>query len=194
MDKFQTIFQQIKNDPQNAKYTSQGIEPLYKASTTAKIAIIGQAPGKKAQDTGIFWNDPSGVRLRQWLGVSADTFYNSDLFAIIPMDFYYPGKGKSGDLAPRKDFSQKWHPLLFDLMPQIQLTILVGSYAAKKYLNLKSSAKLTDVVRAYSNYLPAYFPLIHPSPRNQIWLAKNPWFEQEVIPDLQKRVATILKG
>ena len=108
------------------------------------------------------------------------------------MDFYFPGSGKSGDLPPRKGFAQKWHPRLLAAMPNIQLTILVGAYATKHYLNLKASTKLTTVVKNYQEYLPAYFPLVHPSPRNQIWLKKNPWFEAEVIPNLQARVRKIL--
>lgn len=113
-------------------------------------------------------------RLREWLGVDYDSFYQSGRFAVIPMDFYYPGKGKSGDLPPRKGFAEKWHQMILDLLPNIQLTILIGSYAPKYYLQQKSSVKLTDTVEHYKNYLPEYFPLVHPSPRNQIWMARHP--------------------
>ena len=190
-DEFQKVFEEIKLDPQNQEYTEMGIEPLYYANPKAKILIVGQAPGQKAQDTHMVWNDLSGDRLRTWLDVSRDEFYNSDLFAIMPMDFYFPGKGKGGDLPPRKNFAAKWHPKLRKLMPNIELTILVGSYAVKKYLNLKSSTKLTDIVKDYQTYLPEYFPLVHPSPRNLIWLKKNPWFEEQVVKDLQKLVSEI---
>ena len=109
------------------------------------------------------------------------------------MDFYFPGTGKSGDLPPRKDFADKWHPRLLELMPDLKLTLLVGSYATKRYLKLKSSASLTQVVKDYHDYLPEFFPLVHPSPRNQIWMKKNPWFDQTVIPDLQELVAQIIR-
>lgn len=138
----------------------------------AKICIIGQAPGIRAQESRLFWNDPSGERLRDWLGIDRETFYQSNKISILPLDFYFPGKGKSGDLPPRKGFAEKWHEQLLQQMPEIELFVLVGSYAIKYYLNLKSSAKTTEVIRDFEKYLPKYFPLIHPSPRNNIWLAK----------------------
>lgn len=116
------------------------------------------------------------------------------MIAILPMDFYYPGKGKSGDLPPRKGFAQNWHPQLLKLMPDIQLTILVGAYATRSYLHLEYKDRLTDIVRNYQKYLPDYFPIVHPSPRNKIWEAKNPWFEEQVIPDLQRRIQIILNN
>ena len=192
MDNLNEIFQAIKADSQNQSYTQKGIDPLYFVSSEAKILIIGQAPGQKAQDSHIVWNDKSGDRLRAWLNISREDFYNNDKIAIMPMDFYFPGKGKSGDLPPRKGFAAKWHPKLLAAMPKLELIILVGAYANKYYLNLKSSDKLTDVVHNYQTYLPKYFPLVHPSPRNQIWLAKNPWFETEVIPKLQTLVQQLL--
>lgn len=192
MTEFDDIFNAIKADSQNAEFTSQEIEPLYYAGKDARINIIGQAPGKRAQDTKIFWNDPSGVRLRDWLGVSDDTFYNSGKIAIIPMDFYYPGKGKSGDLPPRKGFADKWHQPLLDLMPNIQLTLLIGNYAQKYYLHLKSKDTLTQTVKDYQQFLPEFMPLVHPSPRNYAWLSNHPWFEDDVLPDLKQRVSDIL--
>lgn len=192
-DKFQTIFEEIKNDPMNKEYTEKGIDPLYYADEEAQILIVGQAPGRVAQDTQIVWNDKSGDRLRDWMGVTRDEFYHSGKISVLPMDFYFPGKGKSGDLPPRKGFAEKWHPRLLSAMPNLKLTLLVGSYATKHYLNLKSSAKLTDVVHNYQNYLPQYFPLVHPSPRNQLWMSRNPWFEAEVLPDLKHRIDEILR-
>ncbi|PFG84207.1 uracil-DNA glycosylase family protein [Lactococcus lactis] len=193
MDKFKEIFEAIKADPQNKEYTKEGIEPLYSVHKEAKICIIGQAPGIRAQESRLFWNDPSGDRLRDWLGIDRTTFYKSNKISILPLDFYFPGKGKSGDLPPRAGFAQKWHKVLLEEMPEIELFILVGSYAIKYYLNLKSSAKTTEVIRYFEAYLPKYFPLVHPSPRNNIWLAKNPWFEPELLPELKKRVAQLMK-
>lgn len=193
MDKFKEIFEAIKADPQNKKYTNEGIEPLYSVHKEAKICIIGQAPGIRAQESRLFWNDPSGDRLRDWLGIDRTTFYESNKISILPLDFYFPGKGKSGDLPPRAGFAQKWHKALLEEMPEIELFILVGSYAIKYYLNLKSSAKTTEVIHDFEAYLPKYFPLVHPSPRNNIWLAKNPWFEPELLPELKKRVAQLMK-
>ncbi|MDT2905792.1 uracil-DNA glycosylase family protein [Lactococcus lactis] len=193
MDKFKEIFEAIKADPQNKKYTKDGIEPLYSVHKEAKICIIGQAPGIRAQESRLFWNDPSGDRLRDWLGIDRTTFYESNKISILPLDFYFPGKGKSGDLPPRAGFAQKWHKALLEEMPEIELFILVGSYAIKYYFNLKSSAKTTEVIRDFEAYLPKYFPLVHPSPRNNIWLAKNPWFEPELLPELKKRVAQLMK-
>ena len=191
--RFQEIAQAIKKDPENASFTKRGIDPLFFAGADCRIMIVGQAPGRVAEESGIVWNDRSGDRLREWMGIDRDTFYNSGKLAIVPMDFYFPGTGKSGDLPPRKDFADKWHPRLLELMPDLKLTILVGSYATKRYLKLKSSASLTQVVKDYRDYLPEFFPLVHPSPRNQIWMKKNPWFDQTVIPDLQKLVAQIMK-
>ena len=193
MDKFKEIFEAIKADPQNKEYIKEGIEPLYSVHKEAKICIIGQAPGIRAQESRLFWNDPSGDRLRDWLGIDRTTFYESNKISILPLDFYFPGKGKSGDLPPRAGFAQKWHKELLEEMPEIELFILVGSYAIKYYLNLKSSAKTTEVIRDFEAYLPKYFPLVHPSPRNTIWLAKNPWFEPELLPELKKRVAQLMK-
>ncbi|WP_423215442.1 uracil-DNA glycosylase family protein [Streptococcus equinus] len=193
MDSYEQLVADIMADEQNAAYTKQGIRPLFTVPKTARINIVGQAPGIRAQESGLYWNDPSGDNLRKWLGVDREIFYESGLFAVVPMDFYFPGKGKSGDLAPRKGFADKWHKRTLDLAPNIELHILVGSYAQRYYLQQKSSAKLTETVKHYKDYLPEFFPLVHPSPRNNIWQRKNPWFEQEVIPDLQKRVREILK-
>ncbi len=191
--RFKAIAEEIRRDPENASFTKRGIDPLFYAGPECRIMIVGQAPGRVAEESGIVWNDRSGDRLRDWMGIDRDTFYNSGKLAIVPMDFYFPGTGKSGDLPPRKDFADKWHPRMLELMPDLKLTILVGSYATKRYLKLKSSASLTQVVKDYHDYLPDFFPLVHPSPRNQIWMKKNPWFDQTVIPDLQELVAQIMK-
>ena len=191
---FDSVFQAIRADEQNGEFTRQGIDPLYTASATSRLVIIGQAPGRVAQETRIPWNDKSGDRLRSWLGIDRVTFYDPSAVALLPMDFYYPGKGKSGDLPPRRGFAEKWHPVLLGMMPQVRLTVLVGSYATRRYLELSSSAKLTDVVRNYADYLPRFFPLVHPSPRNQLWMSRNPWFETDVLPRLRSEVASALRG
>ncbi|MCI6871476.1 uracil-DNA glycosylase family protein [Streptococcus hyointestinalis] len=183
----------IMADEANQAYTKAGIEPLFAAPTTAKINIIGQAPGLKTQEAGLYWKDKSGDRLRDWLGVDEETFYQSDKIGVIPMDFYFPGKGKSGDLPPRAGFAEKWHPQILRLLPDIELTLLIGSYAQHYYLHQKSSVKLTDNVRHFRDFLPDFFPIVHPSPRNQIWQKKNPWFATEVLPELRARVTKILE-
>ena len=192
METLEDIKKAIMVDPQNQVYTERGIEPLFAAPKSARINIVGQAPGIKAQETRLYWNDKSGDRLREWMGVDYDTFYHSGYFAAIPMDFYFPGHGKSGDLPPRKGFAEKWHQPILDLLPDLELTVLIGQYAQKYYLHQKGTVKLTDTVKHYQDYLPEYFPLVHPSPRNQIWLAKNPWFAEQVIPDLQANVQKII--
>ena len=192
METLEDIKKAIMVDPQNQVYTERGIEPLFAAPKTARINIVGQAPGIKAQETRLYWNDKSGDRLREWMGVDYDTFYHSGYFAVIPMDFYFPGHGKSGDLPPRKGFAKKWHQPILELLPNLELTILIGQYAQKYYLHQKGTVKLTDTVYHYQDYLPEFFPLVHPSPRNQIWMAKNPWFTKTVIPDLKEHVQKII--
>lgn len=186
------IRQAIIEDVANRDFTNKGIAPLFQAPSTAKILIIGQAPGLKTQEKGRLFDDASGDNLRQWLGVDRQTFYESGHFAILPMDFYYPGKGKSGDLPPRKDFAPKWHQLILDQLPELELILLVGNYAQEYYLE-KSQRKLTERVKHADDYLPTYFPLPHPSPRNNIWQAKNPWFQAEIIPNLQNKLKQILE-
>ncbi|MBJ6744870.1 uracil-DNA glycosylase family protein [Streptococcus sp. 121] len=192
MMKNQVLVRQIMDDAMNHEYTKQGIAPLFQVPASAKIVLIGQAPGIRAQEIQTLFHDPSGDRLRQWMGVDTDWFYNSGQLAILPMDFYFPGKGKSGDLPPRKGFAEKWHPLCLKHLKEVELTILMGTYAQKCYLGGQDGASLTETVRNYSDYLPSFFPIIHPSPRNNIWLKKHPWFEAEVIPDLQKRIREII--
>lgn len=193
LDREQQIFEQIKADPQNADYTAAGIEPLYHVLPSATIMIISQAPSRKAQESMVFWNDMSGDRLRDWMGIDKDTFYNSGKIAVMPIDFYYPGKGPHGDLPPRKGFAEKWHEPLLTTMPNLQLKLLIGQYAIKYYLGKTRERTLTETVRHYDNYLPEYFPLVHPSPLNYGWLKKNDWFDQEVLPELQTRVQDALR-
>jgi uracil-DNA glycosylase len=172
----------------NAWARELGYEPIYSVAPGARIALIGQAPGRKAQESGMPWNDASGVKLRTWLGVDDERFYDPSLFAILPMDFYYPGKGTSGDLPPRKDFADLWHKQILAELGDLGLTILVGGYAQKYYLGDRVKPSLTETVRAYAEYLPSMIPLVHPSPLNFRWQAKNPWFEAEVVPALRSSV------
>ncbi|WP_036968086.1 uracil-DNA glycosylase family protein [Promicromonospora kroppenstedtii] len=183
---------EIIADPANAWAAELGWEPLYSVSEGARIVLVGQAPGRKAQESRKPWNDASGVKLRTWLGVTDEQFYDPDLFAILPMDFYYPGKGASGDLPPRKGFAERWHTRILAELPHRSLTVLVGSYAQKYYLGGRAKKSLTETVRAYQEYLPETVPLVHPSPLNFRWQAKNPWFEADVVPALRAAVAGAL--
>lgn len=176
----------------NLDFTEAGLKPLFSIHEKARIAIVGQAPGTKAQTSGIPWNDLSGERLMTWLGVDEAQFRDPRLFAHIPMDFYYPGKGKSGDLPPRKDFAKLWHGRALELMPDIELTILIGQYAQRFYLGSRRKRILTDTVHSFSEYLPEYFPIVHPSPLNFRWFMKNPWFEEVLVPELQQTVSKII--
>jgi uracil-DNA glycosylase len=188
------IRQEIVDDPANAWAQEAGYLPVYAAAPSAKVAIIGQAPGKRAQESGVPWNDLSGVKLRAWLGVTDEQFYDPALFAILPMDFYYPGKATSGDLPPRKDFAPKWHPRILAQLQEVRLTLLIGGYAQKHYLAGRLKPSLTATVRSYQEYLPEMLPLVHPSPLNFRWQNKNPWFESEVVPVLRSVVGTALAG
>lgn len=161
--------------------------PVLRAASTAKLLIIGQAPGTRVHASGIPWDDPSGDRLRDWLGMDKAVFYDESRVAIIPMGFCYPGKGKSGDLPPRPECAPQWHQTLFDELPEIQLTLLIGQYAQHYYLGTQKQT-LTQTVQNWREYLPKYFALPHPSPRNQLWLKKNPWFESDVLPALKQRI------
>lgn len=192
-DSFDKLRQEIANHISNESYKAQCFVPLFVASPRSKIVIVGQAPGIRAQTSNMAWNDASGLRLMKWLGVSEDQFRDPNLFAHIPMDFYYPGKGKSGDLPPRKTFAPLWHGRFKEHMPEVELTILIGKYAQKYYLKNNVYRNLTETVRSYEEYLPDYFPLVHPSPLNFRWFAKNEWFESGLIPNLRKTVIEILR-
>ena len=183
------LLSEIRSCTVCAESLELGPRPVMAAGSKANIAIIGQAPGKKVHLSGVPWDDPSGKRLREWMGVSEEEFYDENRIAIIPMGFCYPGKGSSGDLPPRPECAPLWHQRLLNLLPNIELTLLIGQYAQAAYLGEKKKANLTETVRSYQEYLPQYLPIPHPSPRNRFWLAKNPWFTDEVIPMLQKRVA-----
>ena len=189
--KFDKIIKKLKEDSRNKSYTERGIPPIFQVSLKAQILIIGQAPGKKVEESLIPFNDKSGEKLVQWMGIDRDTFY-SEKIAILPMDFYYPGKGKTGDLPPRSFIAKEYHKDILDLMPDIKLTILIGSYSMKYYLGKSMKENLTETVRSYKEYLPKYFPIVHPSPLNFRWQKANPWFEGEIVPVLRDMVGKIL--
>lgn len=187
-----SIIEQAQNCTTCAPFLKDGVRPVFTVHPEARINIIGQAPGRKVHESGIPWDDASGKRLREWLGVDSATFYAPELFAIMPMGFCFPGTGKSGDLPPRPECAPQWHQPLLRMMPNIQLTLLFGQYAQKEYLGNRRMKTLTETVRNWAAYLPDFLPLPHPSPRNQIWLRKHPWFEEDVVPMLQMRVQEIL--
>lgn len=170
-----------------------GPKPILRAGPEARLLIVGQAPGTRVHETGIPWNDPSGDRLRAWLGLDRDTFYDETRIAIIPTGLCYPGRKGSGDAPPRPECAPAWHPRLLALLPRIELILLVGQYAQSWYLGSRRHRTLAGTVRAFAEYGPRYLPLPHPSPRNQLWLRRHPWFEREVLPVLRARVQALLQ-
>jgi uracil-DNA glycosylase len=166
--------------------------PVLRAAATARLLIVGQAPGRKVHETGIPWNDPSGDRLRSWLGMDRDTFYDERRIAIIPTGLCFPGTGKGGDLPPRPECAPLWHPPLRAALKDIRLTLLIGQYAQAYYLGDRCKKNLTETVAAWREYLPEFIPLPHPSPRNQLWLKRNPWFERDLLPVLRQKVGEAL--
>ena len=182
---FQNLLDQISKCTICASDLPYGPRPVVQASPKSKIAIIGQAPGRRVHESGVPWDDPSGNRLREWLNVDNATFYDPDYYALIPMGFCYPGSGKSGDLPPRPECAPEWHNKLLDRMPDLKLTLLLGQYAQRYYLKDRMGKNLTETVKKYREYLPEFIPLPHPSPRNIRWFKNNPWFEEEVLPLLR---------
>ena len=186
------LLQQISKCSVCHPHLALGPRPVITADEKSKIVVIGQAPGLAVHQSGIPWDDKSGDNLRKWMDTEKETFYNPEKVALIPMGFCYPGKGKSGDLPPRKECAPLWHQALLDQMPNVELMVLVGKYAQAYYLGDKIKPTLTETVRNFESYLPRYFVLPHPSPRNNIWQAKNEWFRQLVIPKLQERIKEVL--
>lgn len=175
-----------------AKELKDGVRPVLQAHASAKILIAGQAPGSRVHASGIPFDDASGDRLRQWMGVSRDTFYDATQIAILPMAFCYPGKGKSGDLPPPPVCAVTWRQQLLDALPQIKLTLVIGQYAQAWHLP-QQRRTLTATVQNWKEYGESIIPLPHPSPRNNIWLAKNQWFETELLPVVRKRMRMALQ-
>ena len=170
-----------------------GVRPVVRLESSARILIAGQAPGRRVHASGIPFDDPSGDRLRDWLGVDRDTFYDESRVAIVPMGFCYPGTGKSGDLPPRPECAPAWRQPLLDQLPDLELTLVIGQYAIRWHLP-EQRGTLTETVRNWKEHRPKVIPLPHPSPRNNLWLRRNPWFEDEVLPYLRKRVRKAIRS
>ncbi|HEY4935580.1 MAG TPA: uracil-DNA glycosylase family protein [Puia sp.] len=166
--------------------------PVVQLSPYSKIIMISQAPSKRVHETGIPGNDASGKKLREWLNVDEATFYDPNYFSLVPVGFCYPGKGISGDLPPRPECAPIWHPKILNSFKSVPLIILVGQFAQRYYLKKECKGSLTETVKSYKEYLPKYFPLPHPSPRNQNWVKINSWFTEEVIPELRKRIKSVI--
>jgi len=172
-----------------------GARPVVRMGATARLLIVGQAPGTKVHETGVPWNDPSGERLRIWLDMRDEDFYDESRVAIMPMGFCYPGRlPNGGDAPPRRECAPQWHGMLRALLPNVELTLLVGQYAQRYYLRELAGRTVAETVRNWRSYGPAFLPLPHPSWRTRNWARKNPWFEGEVIPELRRRVRSLMKG
>lgn len=170
-----------------------GPRPVLRAAASARLLIVGQAPGTKVHASGIPWDDPSGERLRDWLHIEREAFYDPARVAIVPMGFCYPGRlPKGGDKPPRPECAPTWHPPLLDLLPHIELTILAGAYGQKRFLGAKRGKTLTETVRAWRDHGPQFMPLPHPSWRTVGWQKRNPWFDEEVLPELRRRVRALV--
>jgi uracil-DNA glycosylase len=177
-----------------AKALTHGVRPVIHASFAARICVVAQAPGIRVHETGISFNDPSGDRLREWMGIGRDAFYDETKVAIIGMGFCFPGfDAHGGDLPPRKECAEAWQDKLFAALPPFDLTLLIGTYAFDWHLKDRAKKTVSDTVKAWRDYAPAIIPLPHPSWRNNAWLARNPWFAAELLPELRRRVAQALK-
>ena len=167
-------------------------KPIFQLSQNASVLVAGQAPGRKAHASGLPFNDPSGDRLRDWMGITREIFYDADKIAIFPMGLCYPGHGPSGDLPPRPECAAAWRQQVMDALPGIELTLVIGTYAMDWHLGKAKKPNVTETVRAWKSYAPAIIPLPHPSPRNNRWLRINPWFESDVLPVLRSKIREYL--
>ena len=182
----------VRNCEHCLEYLPHGVRPIVQLGERAKILVAGQAPGAKVHHTGIPFDDPSGERLRNWMGVTKSEFYDANKIAILPMGFCYPGTAKSGDLPPRKECAELWREPLLAFTPNIELTLVIGKYAIEWHIPEFKKATVTETVKAWRNHWPTRLALPHPSPRNNIWLKRNAWFEQEVVPRMQRKVRAII--
>ena len=190
--KLQRLLTDVRACTACAAHLSMGVRPVVRISDKARILIAGQAPGRKVHESGVPFDDASGDRLRAWLGIDREVFYDASRIAILPMGFCYPGTGRSGDLPPRRECAPLWRERLLRAMPNIELTLVIGQYAIDWHLKDTKSASLTATVMDWRHHWPDALPLPHPSPRNNIWLKANSWFGSEVLPVLQERVGQIL--
>jgi len=176
-----------------ARHLPLGPRPVVQLSAKAKVLIAGQAPGRKVHASGVPFDDASGNRLREWLGVTREVFYDPKQIALVPMGFCFPGTGRSGDLPPRPECAPAWREQLLEHLRQVELTLVLGQYAQAYHFG-KSRSSVTDLVKSWRSYWPHTVPLPHPSPRNNLWLRRNPWFEAELLPSLRERVSELLNG
>ncbi|QYK11549.1 uracil-DNA glycosylase family protein [Shewanella rhizosphaerae] len=191
MESLEQLLERIARCQICQPHLSHKVRPVLQAESSAKVLIVGQAPGTKAAASGQPFDDPSGDRLREWLGVSREQFYDPNLFAIVPMGFCYPGKGRSGDLPPRAECAPAWREALLAHLKNIQLTLVIGRYAQAYHFG-KQCGGVTECVQGWQLYGNQIMPLPHPSPRNNLWLRRNPWFETELLPVLKARVASAI--
>lgn len=191
MKRFESVLKDVRACTICAAHLPAGPRPILQIHPKARLLIAGQAPGRKVHESGTPFDDASGKRLREWMGVSRDVFYDPESVAILPMGFCYPGTGKSGDLPPRPECAPAWREQLLAHLPQLQVTLVIGQYAQAHHLP-DARSTLTETVRDWRDYAPHSFPLPHPSPRNNIWLRRNPWFEEDLLPLLRQRVKTVL--
>jgi uracil-DNA glycosylase len=169
-----------------------GPRPVLQAGEAARILIVGQAPGRRVHESGVPWDDASGERLREWMGIGRRTFYDASQVAIVPIAYCYPGRGGGGDLPPRSECADLWLSHLLAKLPRVESTLLIGSYAQRRFLGVQRKSSLTETTRAWRQYAPRFLPLPHPSPRNQPWFKRHPWFEQDVLPALRSRVRVLV--
>jgi uracil-DNA glycosylase len=192
MPTFAAVLKDIRQCSLCAAHLPLGPRPVVQASAASRILIVGQAPGRRVHASGVPFDDASGDRLRDWLGLTKEVFYDPAVVAIVPMGFCYPGTGKSGDLAPRPECAPAWREQLLSRLARVELTLVIGQYA-QQYHFPGASANVTELVRAWRRHGPDVVPLPHPSPRNNLWLSRNPWFEQELLPELKQRVRRLLR-
>ncbi len=190
--KLPILLNEVRSCTLCAPHLADGVRPVLQVDAKARILVAGQAPGRKVHASGVPFDDASGERLRSWMGIGREVFYDATRVAILPMGFCYPGTGKTGDLPPRRECAPQWRAPLIAMMPRIELVLVIGQYAIDWHLPQCAGKTLTDTVRAWRDHWPRVLPIPHPSPRNNIWLKANPWFADEVVPVLQARMAQIL--
>ena len=188
----QALLAEIRSCTACAAQLPLGPRPVVQASASARLLIVGQAPSLTVHATGLPWDDKSGEQLRRWLGIERELFYDAAQVAIMPMGYCYPGRGRSGDLPPRRECAELWHARLLAQMNQVELTLLIGQYAQRHFLDAARKGSVTETVEAFADYAPCFIPLPHPSPRNTGWFKHHPWFESEVLPVLRERVRQAL--